>query len=337
MTPRQSAHRRERDADPAAPPRARRGARERKPATQRIGTTKRGIGPAYEDKVGRRAIRVIDLQDLEALPAKIERLLAHHNRAAPRPRRSRRSSADDAVAIDSRHRAAGAAVCRSGLALLDEAGATASAFCSRGRKARCSTSTTAPIPSSPRPTPSPAQAATGSGLGPRAISYVLGITKAYTTRVGEGPFPTELQGRDRQASSASAAHEFGTVTGRPRRCGWFDAVPRAPDASRSAASTASRSPSSTCSTASTEIKICVGYARRPRDRLSAGRRKAQQARVEPIYETLEGWQDSTRGRAHLGRASRPRHQICSPPRGADRGAGGAALDEPRARGHHPRA
>jgi adenylosuccinate synthase len=182
---------------------------------------RRGIGPAYEDKVGRRAIRVCDLADPETLdqdrpPA------AHHNalraglgrRRSP-PRccwrscwRSRRRSCP----MPSRSGRCWTRLRRAGKRILFE-----------GAQARCSTSTTAPIPSSPRPTP---WRPGGGRLGPRArgaIGYVLGIAKAYTTRVGEGPFPTELTDEIGERLG-ERGHEFGTVTGRKRRCGWFDAV-----------------------------------------------------------------------------------------------------------------
>ncbi len=186
-----AADRRERVADPAASPRARPGARDCDIVGTRIGTTGRGIGPAYEDKVGRRAIRVMDLADPDTLPRKSTGLLAHHNalrRGLGVDEVDRRPLLDELLGA----RAARPALCRSRLAAPRRAPARRRAHPVRGRAGHPrSTSTTAPIRSSPRPTPVAGQAATGSGLGPGAIDYVLGITKAYTTRVGEGPFPTE--------------------------------------------------------------------------------------------------------------------------------------------------
>ena len=177
-------------------------------------------------------------------------------------------------------------------------------------------------------------AATGTGMGPGAIDFVLGIVKAYTTRVGEGPFPAELTDATGQRLG-ERGREFGTVTGRKRRCGWFDAV----------------LVRQTCTTSGVngialtkldvldgfeELKICVGYE------LDGGRidhlptAAAQQARVRPVYETLPGWSRDHRRRAVLGRAAGAGDQVRAPHRGADRLPGGDALDEPRARGHHPR-
>src|ERR1700719_2254624 len=196
--------------------------REGTDARTRIGTTKRGIGPAYEDKVGRRAIRLMDLADLPALEIQIERLLAHHNalrrglgideidpkrpydelaKAAPRvlPYMDRVWSLLD----DKR---------REGKRILFEGAQAVLLDIDHGTYPFVTSSNTVA-----------AQAATGSGLGPNAIGYVLGICKAYTTRVGEGPFPTE-QDNDVGRTLGERRREFGVVTGRKRRCGWFDAV-----------------------------------------------------------------------------------------------------------------
>ncbi|HEX6830998.1 MAG TPA: adenylosuccinate synthase, partial [Methyloceanibacter sp.] len=195
--------------------------REAQAGDGKIGTTKRGIGPAYEDKVGRRAIRVMDLQDLPSLKPKIERILAHHNplrRGLGEPEISADALCGELTAIApkvlpyvdtvwsllDRERRAGKRILFEGAqgALLDIDHGTYPFVTSSNTVA--------------------AQAATGSGLGPGAINYVLGITKAYTTRVGEGPFPTELKDETGRVIGERGV-EFGTVTGRPRRCGWFDA------------------------------------------------------------------------------------------------------------------
>ena len=189
----------------------------------KIGTTRRGIGPAYEDKVGRRAIRVCDLAHLDELDPLLDRLCAHHDAlragfgraagrsraAAQRPRRNRRFRAavrTSGVARPGRSRAAAAA-----------------ASCSKARRASCSTSIMAPIRSSPRPTRWRARPGRAAAWARGAAGFVLGIVKAYTTRVGSGPFPTELDDEIGQRLG-ERGHEFGTVTGRQRRCGWFDAV-----------------------------------------------------------------------------------------------------------------
>ena len=162
-------------------------ARENPPA-RRIGTTRRGIGPAYEDKVGRRAIRLMDLADLPMLDGKIERLLAHHNALR---RGIGLAEIARAALLTTLAKVAPQVLpyMDTVWTLLDRGGARASASCSKARRRACSTSTTVLIRSSPRRIRWRHQAATGSGLGPGAIGYVLGICKAYTTRVGEGPFP----------------------------------------------------------------------------------------------------------------------------------------------------
>src|SRR5580700_3761886 len=197
-------------------------ARESSNAGTRIGTTKRGIGPAYEDKVGRRAIRLMDLADLPMLGGKIERLLAHHNalRRGMGLAEIAPSSVYDVLAevaprvlpymdtvwmlLDRKR--------REGKRILFEGAQGALLDVDHGTYPFVTSSNTVA-----------SQAATGSGLGPGAIDYVLGICKAYTTRVGAGPFPTE-QDNDVGRLIGERGREFGVVTGRRRRCGWFDAV-----------------------------------------------------------------------------------------------------------------
>ncbi|HMK41484.1 MAG TPA: adenylosuccinate synthase [Methyloceanibacter sp.] len=258
----------------------------------RIGTTKRGIGPAYEDKVGRRAIRVMDLQDLPSLKPKIERILTHHN-ALRRGLGEPEISGDDLCAqlaeiapkilpyvdtvwalLDAQR--------RQGKRILFEGAQGALLDIDHGTYPFVTSSNTVA-----------AQAATGSGLGPGAINYVLGITKAYTTRVGEGPFPTELKNETGKLIGERGV-EFGTVTGRPRRCGWFDAclvrqtrkVGGINGIALTKLDVLDELP---------ELKICVGYRLDglPLDHLPAA--QDAQARVQPIYETMEGWTQSTRG------------------------------------------
>ncbi|OYX83707.1 MAG: adenylosuccinate synthase, partial [Azorhizobium sp. 35-67-5] len=191
-------------------------------AGTRIGTTKRGIGPAYEDKVGRRAIRLVDLVDAAALPAKVERLLTHHNLL----RRGLGLEEVNADALVAELLAIAPKVLpfmdrvwelldkarREGKKILFEGAQGALLDIDHGTYPYVTSSNT--VASS---------AASGSGVGPGALDYVLGITKAYTTRVGEGPFPSELLDDDGKLLG-SRGREFGVVTGRPRRCGWFDAV-----------------------------------------------------------------------------------------------------------------
>jgi len=264
--------------------------RELSNSTTRIGTTKRGIGPAYEDKVGRRAIRFMDLADLPALAPKIERLLAHHNalrRGSGLEEISAKSVYDDLAQLapqvlpymDSVWSLLDAKR-REGKRILFEGAQGALLDIDHGTYPYVTSSNTVA-----------AQAATGSGLGPNAIDYVLGICKAYTTRVGEGPFPTE-QLNEVGKTLGTRGKEFGVVTGRPRRCGWFDAV-------------LVRQTVRTCGIDGLaltkldildgfdEIRVCVAYRLDGReiDYLPAG--EHAQAAVEPIYETIEGWKDRT--------------------------------------------
>jgi adenylosuccinate synthase len=265
-------------------------AREKASGKGAIGTTGRGIGPAYEDKVGRRAIRLMDLADLQVLNGKIERLLAHHNAL-------RRGLGMDEIAPRAiyEHLAAIAPkvlpFMHSVWSLLDEKRREGKRILFEGAQGALLDIDHGTYPYVTSSNTVAAQAATGSGLGPNAIGYVLGITKAYTTRVGSGPFPTE-QLNDIGKTLGTKGKEFGVVTGRPRRCGWFDAA-------------LVRQTVRTCGIQGIaltkldildgfpEIKICTGYRLDGRqiDYLPAG--EHAQARVEPIYETAEGWSDVT--------------------------------------------
>ena len=180
-----------------------------------------------------------------------------------------------------------------------------------------------------------AQAATGSGLGPGALNYVLGITKAYTTRVGEGPFPTELKDETGKLIGERGV-EFGTVTGRPRRCGWFDAC-LVRQTRKVAGINGIALTKLDVLDELPELKICVGYRLDglPLDHLPCGARRASPRRAD--LRDDGGLDAIDARRALLGRAACAMHQICAAARGADRGAGRAALDQPEARGHHPRA
>ncbi len=258
----------------------------------KIGTTKRGIGPAYEDKVGRRAIRLMDLANESTLRAKIDRLLAHHN-PLRRGLGVEEISADaiyeelTSVApnvlpfMDSVWRFLNAAR-KAGKRILFEGAQGALLDIDHGTYPFVTSSNTIA-----------GQASAGSGLGPQALDYVLGITKAYTTRVGEGPFPTEQLNEVGQFLG-ERGHEFGTVTGRSRRCGWFDAVLVKQTICTSGITGIALTKLDVLDGLE-EIKICVGY------KLDGGEidylpaSQGAQARVEPIYETLEGWKDTTAG------------------------------------------
>jgi adenylosuccinate synthase len=258
----------------------------------KIGTTGRGIGPAYEDKVGRRAIRVQDLKNLDTLGPKLDRLLVHHNalrKGLGQPQIDRARLVADLTGIAPRilpfmdctweyldnARKAGKRILFEGAqgALLDVDHGTYPFVTSSNTVA--------------------AQAATGSGIGPTAIQQVLGIAKAYTTRVGAGPFPTELNDEIGELIGKKG-HEFGVVTGRKRRCGWFDAC-LVRQTIKVAGITGIALTKLDVLDGFEEIKVATGYTLdgERTNRLPAGYNA--QGRVKPIYKTFKGWSKSTRG------------------------------------------
>ena len=258
----------------------------------KIGTTMRGIGPAYEDKAGRRSIRVMDLAEPDTLDAKIERLLSHHNplrRGLGLPEITVEAIRDELMAVAPKVLPFMAATWdlldglrRQGKRILFEGAQGALLDVDHGTYPFVTSSNTVA-----------ANAATGSGLGPKAIGYVLGIAKAYTTRVGGGPFPTELTD-DIGRTIGERGHEFGTVTGRARRCGWFDAVLVRQTVKTSGIDGIALTKLDILD-GFDEIKVCVRYMLDGQeiDRLPAS--QAAQARVQPIYETIEGWSGVTAG------------------------------------------
>jgi len=264
--------------------------RESSNAATRIGTTRRGIGPAYEDKVGRRAIRLMDLADIPALKPKIERLLAHHNAL-------RRGLGLDEIASGTLHDELAAVAPRvlpfmdSVWSLLDRKRREGKRILFEGAQGALLDVDHGTYPYVTSSNTVAAQAATGSGLGPGALGYVLGICKAYTTRVGEGPFPTE-QINEIGRTLGERGKEFGVVTGRPRRCGWFDAV-LVRQTVRTSGIDGLALTKLDILDGFDEIKVCVGYRLDGReiDYLPAG--EHAQARVEPVYETIAGWQERT--------------------------------------------
>jgi adenylosuccinate synthase len=266
--------------------------RESSNSAMRIGTTRRGIGPAYEDKVGRRAIRLSDLADLAALPRKIERLLAHHNalrRGCGLAEIEAQAVYDELAAVAPRVLPFMDRV----WALLDDRRREGKRILFEGAQAVLLDVDHGTYPFVTSSNTVAAQAATGSGLGPGAIGYVLGICKAYTTRVGEGPFPTE-QDNPTGRLLGERGREFGTVTGRPRRCGWFDAV-LVRQTVRASGINGLALTKLDILDGFDEIRIATGYRLDGRDidYLPAGERA--QASVEPVYETVEGWQATTAG------------------------------------------
>ena len=264
--------------------------RESASALTRVGSTRRGIGPAYEDKVGRRAIRLMDLADLPTLDRKIERLLAHHNAL-------RRGHGLEPIAVatvcDELKRVAPKVLpfMDSVWSLLDQKRREGKRILFEGAQGALLDIDHGTYPFVTSSNTVAAQAATGSGLGPAAIGYVLGICKAYTTRVGEGPFPTE-QDNDIGRLIGDRGREFGTVTGRPRRCGWFDAV-LVRQTVRTSGINGLALTKLDILDGLTELKVCVGYRLDGRniDYLPAS--EHAQAAVEPVYETVEGWTGAT--------------------------------------------
>ncbi|MDB5475066.1 MAG: purA [Phenylobacterium sp.] len=263
-----------------------------KAAIKKIGTTGRGIGPAYEDKVGRRAIRVADLADREALIAKIDRLLAHHG---PLRRGLGLPEADGAALLAELEVIAPKVLpfakpawlhlnelVRAGRRVLFEGAQGALLDVDHGTYPYVTSSNTVA-----------GQAAAGSGLGAKATGYILGIVKAYTTRVGEGPFPTELFDEIGQRIG-EVGKEFGTVTGRARRCGWFDAALVRQSVALNGIAGIALTKLDVLDGFAT-LKICTGYRLGDQEfsYLPAGL-KAQEQLV-PVYEELEGWSDSTQG------------------------------------------
>ncbi len=267
-------------------------AREGQTAVAKIGTTGRGIGPAYEDKVGRRSIRVADLGDEATLDLRIGRLLTHHNAL----RAGLGLEPVDPVALKAQLMEVAPKILpyakpvwkvltdarRAGKRILFEGAQGALLDVDFGTYPYVTSSNTLA-----------GMAATGTGLGPTAVDFVLGIVKAYTTRVGEGPFPTELFDAD-GARLGERGHEFGTVTGRKRRCGWFDAVLVRQTCATSGVSGIALTKLDVLDGFET-LKICVGYEL-DGQRLDYLPTAANlQARVTPIYEEMEGWTQSTAG------------------------------------------
>jgi adenylosuccinate synthase len=273
------------------------GMREAGAGVNAIGTTKRGIGPAYEDKVGRRAIRVMDLANLKTLRAKIDRALTHHNAL-------RRGLGVEEVSGDALF-AEISAIAPEVLPYLDRVWQLLDQHRREGKRILFEGAQgtmldidhgTYPFVTSSNTVA--AQAATGSGMGPRSVTHVLGITKAYTTRVGQGPFPTE-QLNEVGALLGERGHEFGVVTGRPRRCGWFDGV-MVRQAIKVSGIDGIALTKLDVLDGLDELKICVGYRLDGREIDYLPAAQGAQARVEPIYEVLEGWKASTEGARSWG-------------------------------------
>ena len=267
-------------------------AREAAAGAGKIGTTGRGIGPAYEDKVGRRAIRVADLADFDALGAKIDRLLAHHN---PLRQGLGLPEVDVAALLQKLKDIAPRLLSHVKPAwyVLDKAKAEGKRILFEGAQGALLDIDHGTYPFVTSSNTVAGQAAAGSGMGPKSVGYVLGILKAYTTRVGSGPFPTELFDEVGEGI-ATRGHEFGTVTGRARRVGWLDAVLARQSIAINGIDGIALTKLDILDGIET-IKVCVGYTVGDQvlDYLPASF-KDQQG-IEPVYEEMEGWSESTQG------------------------------------------
>ncbi|MDG4721070.1 MULTISPECIES: adenylosuccinate synthase [Thalassospira] len=258
----------------------------------KIGTTGRGIGPAYEDRVGRRAIRVGDLADADLLAAKVENLLTHHNallRGLSQPEVDGAELLAQLKEIAPKILPFSDTVWKS-LNQFKEAGKRILFEGAQGTMLDIDHGTYPFVTSSNTVS---GQAAAGSGMGPSGVGYVLGITKAYTTRVGEGPFPSELLDADGERLG-ERGREFGVVTGRKRRCGWFDAALVRQSVKVNGITGIALTKLDVLD-GFDEIKICTGYDIDGKiyDHLPANQRL--QAKAKPVYETIEGWSETTMG------------------------------------------
>jgi adenylosuccinate synthase len=258
----------------------------------KIGTTRRGIGPAYEDKVGRRAIRLCDLAHLDDLAPQLDRLCAHHDalRAgfgeAPVDRaRLKRELGEIAAFI--------LPFARPVWRTLNAAKARGDRILFEGAQGVLLDVDHGTYPFVTSSNTIAGTAAGGSGLGPSAVGFVLGIAKAYTTRVGSGPFPTELEDEIGERLG-ERGREFGTVTGRKRRCGWFDAVLVRQSCAVSGVTGIALTKLDVLDGLK-EIKICTGYRLDGEEIDYFPAYSGDQASVEPIYETIDGWDESTAG------------------------------------------
>ena len=258
----------------------------------KIGTTRRGIGPAYEDKVGRRAIRVCDLAHLDDLDPLLDRLCAHHDHLRAgfgEPLVDRARLKRDLEGIADFVLQYARPVWRD----LDEARRRGRRILFEGAQGVLLDVDHGTYPFVTSSNTVAGTTGSGTGMGPSAAGFVLGIVKAYTTRVGSGPFPTELDDETGQRLG-ERGHEFGTVTGRQRRCGWFDAVLVRQSAAVSGVTGIALTKIDVLDGMET-VKICTGYRIGEETFDYLPPHAADQARVEPIYEEMEGWSGTTAG------------------------------------------
>ena len=267
-------------------------AREAQNNVAKIGTTGRGIGPAYEDKVGRRAIRVADLADPATLETRVDRMLQHHDTL----RRGMGLPAVDRTALLAALHEIAPSVLKFAAPVwkvLAEKRKAGNRILFEGAQGSLLDIDFGTYPFVTSSNVIAGQAATGSGVGPGSIDFVLGIVKAYTTRVGEGPFPTELDDADGQRLG-ERGHEFGVVTGRKRRCGWFDAALVRPTCAASGVSGIAFTKLDVLDGFET-LKICTGYTLDGTQLDYLPTAADEQARCVPIYEEMAGWSESTEG------------------------------------------
>ena len=267
-------------------------AREALRGAGKIGTTGRGIGPAYEDKIARRGLRLSDLRDKTLLHARLEALTAHHNiwlNAAGEPEVSADDSAGELLEMAEEILAYAG---RSWQVLAD-ARAKSKRILFEGAQGVMLDIDHGTYPFVTSSNTVAGQAATGSGIGPGSVSFVLGITKAYTTRVGSGPFPTEDFGDD-GTRMGERGREFGTVTGRKRRCGWFDAV-MVRQAGQTAGITGMALTKLDVLDGFEVLKICTGYKCNGKTLDYFPSNESEQAACTPIYEEMPGWSETTYG------------------------------------------
>lgn len=268
------------------------GLREDASGAGKIGTTRRGIGPAYEDKVGRRAIRVCDLAHLDQLEPQLDRLTAHHDAL----RAGFNEPAIDRDQLIAELRAIADFVlpyAQPVWRVLAQAKSTGKRILFEGAQGVLLDIDHGTYPFVTSSNTIAGTAAGGSGMGPGAVGFVLGIAKAYTTRVGSGPFPTELENETGERLGVRG-HEFGTVTGRKRRCGWFDSV-LVRQAAAVGGITGIALTKIDVLDGFEEVAICTGYRLGDQVLDYFPAHAAEQAKVEPIYETMPGWSESTAG------------------------------------------
>jgi adenylosuccinate synthase len=266
--------------------------REDASGTGKIGTTRRGIGPAYEDKVGRRAIRVCDLARLDDLGPQLDRLCAHHDALRAgfgEPPVDRARLLKDLAEIAGFVLPFAKPVWRD----LDVALRKSKRILFEGAQGVLLDVDHGTYPFVTSSNTVAGTTGSGSGIGPSGAGFVLGIAKAYTTRVGSGPFPTE-QDNDIGQKLGTRGHEFGTVTGRKRRCGWFDAV-LVRQAVAVSGITGIALTKLDVLDGFESVKICTGYTIDGQKFDYLPPHAADQLRVEPTYEEIEGWPGSTRG------------------------------------------